>query len=179
MLLRFVLLNTNKNPNKKELYQYLVESCTQGTSTYVEKFVISTDGISTLQNLDIFDNSIRSPCNHEEADSRIIVHVFDAVKKGFKLVTIYFWCRCSCYLHWKVWVTIATWSLALPEFHSLNGCDQVSFFAGRGKTFWQTWKHVPEVTDSLIRIQGSIPTMAVDLFLVLSRVVVWSPSSLL
>ena len=75
------------NENKKELYQYLAESCIQGT--YVEMLIVSTYGASTLQSLDTFDNSNLSLCNHEEADSRIIVHVFDVVKKGFKLVIIF------------------------------------------------------------------------------------------
>ena len=40
--------------------------------------------------------------------------------------------------------------LALPLFHALTGCDQVSFFAGRGKKVaWKTWKQYDELTDAL------------------------------
>lgn len=32
-------------------------------------------------------------------------------------------------------------SSCLPLFHAITGCDQVSFFAGRGKKMaWNTWK---------------------------------------
>ena len=41
-------------------------------------------------------------------------------------------------------------SKSLLMFHALTGCDQVSFFAGRGKkTAWETWKYFEVVTPAL------------------------------
>lgn len=38
---------------------------------------------------------------------------------------------------------------SLIAFHALTGCDQTSFFSGRGKvTAWETWKLFPEITAS-------------------------------
>ena len=39
----------------------------------------------------------------------------------------------------------------LPFFHAFTGCDQVSFFTGKGKkSAWRTWKNVDDVTASFV-----------------------------
>ena len=42
----------------------------------------------------------------------------------------------------------------LTLFHSLTGCDQVSFFSSCGKrTAWKTWQNYPQLTESLVKLQ--------------------------
>ena len=47
----------------------------------------------------------------------------------------------------------STTSSSLPLFHALTGCDEVSFFAERGKKrTWNTWKQYDKLTDVLDHI---------------------------
>lgn len=64
--------------------------------------------------------------------------------------------------------------LALPLFHALTGCDQVSFFAGRGKKVaWKTWKQYDELTDALQSIAFCPPKETMETVLhVIERFVV-------
>ena len=58
-------------------------------------------------------------------------------------------------------------SKALPMFHSITGCDTVSFFSGRGKTSaWDVWKVFPQLTDTfsmLASVPEEIPEQAMAL----------------
>ena len=41
----------------------------------------------------------------------------------------------------------------LTLFHSLTGCDQVSFFSScRKRTAWKTWQNYPQLTESLVKL---------------------------
>ena len=107
------------------------------------------------------------PANHKEADTRLMLHVQDAVKQGYTKISI-------CTVHTDMvflavtaaqqlnisdlWVAFGTGKnfrilaahdmakalgpekfAALPVFHAFTGCDTVSFFAGRGKKIaWDT-----------------------------------------
>ena len=115
-----------------------------------------------------------APCSQEEADTRLLLHVADAVQKGrSKDVTI---CTVDTDVVLpavalfdktaadELWIALGTGSsfryLAvhemvatmdprqcppLPIFHG----DTVAAFAGREKqTVWKTWKAFPEVTDT-------------------------------
>ena len=109
------------------------------------------------------DTAALAPCNHEEADTRMMVHAADAVKSGHRrilirtvdtdVVVLAVWMAQE--LHEAVdelWLAIGTGksfryiaahklavslgpdkSKALPVFHAITGCDTVSSFAGRGK----------------------------------------------
>lgn len=104
--------------------------------------------------------SLLEPCSHEEADTRIMVHVLDACSSGHKRIMI--WSNDTDVVVLaisvveslpakEIWITYGTGknlkylavhemakklghkkSRALPMFHSLTGCDTVSFFGGRG-----------------------------------------------
>ena len=58
-------------------------------------------------------------------------------------------------------------SCALPMFHALTGCDNVSRFAEHGKkTAWSTWKSLPELTDALLMLADGpkeIPDGAINI----------------
>ena len=45
---------------------------------------------------------------------------------------------------------------ALPMFHTLTGCDTISFFVGRGtRTVWEVWTAVLELTQVLIDLTAA------------------------
>lgn len=158
--------------NKKELFAFLSR----------EVVTIPTDKqiISTL-NEDVVCRQPRcteglAPCSHEEADSRIMVHIADAVKHYNRIhirtvdsdvvvLAVYVFAQLFASLA-ELWVAFGTGKhfrmiaahriyaatgrdkcLTLPMFHAFTGCDTVSCFAGRGKrTAWDTWSVYTEVT---------------------------------
>ena len=65
--------------NKSELFLYLATTITSGES---DKQIISTlkNEVRCIQPRDVSD---LAPCTHEEADTRIILHVHDAVCQGY------------------------------------------------------------------------------------------------
>ena len=65
--------------NKKEFFAFLTTRVS--SFTYPEgKEVFITSGTTVLGT----DQHMQSPCDHEEADTRIVVHLVDALKKGQK-----------------------------------------------------------------------------------------------
>ena len=67
--------------NKQELFKYLAECV---TTIDAEKQVVSTHGKQVLSIMPISRDNIGrlAPCNHEEADTRMLLHVADAVQCG-------------------------------------------------------------------------------------------------
>ena len=166
--------------NKKELFSFLGREV---VSIETEKQVISTlfEDIICRQER----NTVGlAPCSHEEADSRIMLHVADAAKEyssvtirtvdsDVVVLAVYTFAQLRTSLT-ELWVAFGTKksyrvisahgiytaigvqkSLALPMFHAFTGCDTVSSFSGRGKkTAWETWSVFPEVTDAFISLMG-------------------------
>ena len=109
-----------------------------------------------------------APCTHEEADTRIMMHVYDALSKGFQhilvrtvdtdVVVLAVAGVCKLGIR-ELWVAFGTGkdfryipaheisasvgptkSIGLPMFYAYTGCDTVSAFATIGKrTAWNTW----------------------------------------
>ena len=73
--------------NKQELFKYLAECV---TSIDAEKQVISTHGKQVLSIMPISRDNIGRlvPCNHEEADTRMLLHAADAVQCGFTKILL-------------------------------------------------------------------------------------------
>ena len=73
--------------NKQDLFKYLAECA---TSIDVEKQVISTYGRQVLSTIPIPSNNIArlAPCNHEEADTRMLLHAADAVQCGYSKILL-------------------------------------------------------------------------------------------
>ena len=100
-------------------------------------------------------------CNHEEADTRLFLHVIDASNRGCKKITIItvdtdvlvialhhfftlwldkLWVEIGVGQH-RRWLPIHIYAAilkeeicrALPFWFTVTGCDTVSMFAGRGK----------------------------------------------
>jgi len=118
-----------------------------------------------------------APCSHEEADTRIMIHLEDAVKQGNTKVTIRTVDTDVVVLAVtsaqrldipELWVAFGTGKnfrlltahtiakvlgpdrcVALPMSHAFTGCDTVSFFGGFGKkTAWDIWKAFDKVTPA-------------------------------
>jgi len=156
--------------SKTELFQYLAE---QNTILPCEanKSILSTSDTVVLSSSVEVTPEI-SPCTHEEADTRLILHAFDCARQGidniilrtvdtdvvvltianFSLLQI-----CRLWIAFGVgkqyrYIAIHDIVRALGEensqvlhvFHAFTGCDQTSGFLGRGKsTAWATWMEKP------------------------------------
>ena len=120
------------------------------------------------------DVSSLAPCTHEEADTRIFLHVKDAVQHNHSKITIrtvdtdvvLAISAAQSLDVSELWVAFGVGKnfrfiaahhiaralgpekcIALPMFHAFTGCDTVSFFGGRGKkTAWDTWKAYHDAT---------------------------------
>lgn len=162
--------------NKTELFgflaQYLVQLHVQ------DKVVITAKGENALSNNPLINISDLGPCTHEEADTRMILHIAHARRNGYhnilirtvdtdvvvlaiaarqqlgegELRLLFGTGRNSCYISVN---TIAdrigeTWS---PLFHALMGCDTVSAFVGKGKkTAWESWKAYPDIATTFVSL---------------------------
>jgi hypothetical protein len=158
--------------NKVELFEFLA---TRIATTETEKQIISTHHKNVLCT-QARDVAGLAPCSHEEADTRILLHVEDAVRQGYTKVSIRTVDTDVVILAVtaaerldidELWVAFGTGKnfrflavhemavalgpnkcRGLPFFHALTGCDTVSSFGGRGKkTAWESWKACDEVTD--------------------------------
>ena len=159
--------------NKAELFSFLSHQVTllqrEGKAVY------ATDGHDVLCSVAENDLTGLVPCSHEEADTRLFLHVADAVEKvyGELLVrtvdtdiVVVVIATLNRTKPDELWVAFGTGghfrfipihevavavgprkSATLPLFHALTGCDTVSSFAGIGKkTAWVAWNVYPEVT---------------------------------
>ena len=162
--------------NKDELFGYISEEITKhGMSG---KLLLSTKKDSVLSNRPGYDMSALQPCNHPEADTRIILHLAHAGVNGHKkafvqtvdsdvvILAIRFFNTLGLT---ELWIGFAGGknyrdipaheiskdlgpqkSLALPLFHALTGCDTTSAFLGHGiKSAWAAWEATPDLTESL------------------------------
>ncbi|MES9879581.1 MAG: hypothetical protein ABW185_01720 [Sedimenticola sp.] len=148
--------------NKTELFAFLTDHV---KDLETSKHVISTKGTGVVSNLP-FNADGLAPCNHEEADTRMMLHLTDAVSSGFQRillstvdtdVVVLAIAAADTIGVEQLWVAFGTAQhhryipvheiAALPVFHAYTGCDTVSSFATKGKkTAWDTWKAFDNVT---------------------------------
>ena len=184
--------------NKNELFQYLAESVTAIQLPGVE--VITTSGIDVLSSSPVETEGL-TPCNHEEADTRIFIHVKHASARGLKKVLIRtvdtdvvvlaiayakqldlqeLWIAFRVGNHFRY---IPVHKVAncltqqqcevLPFFHAVTGCDTVSYLSGKGKkTAFQAWKSNPEVTETFQVLSSPQETVSEEQCRLLERFVV-------
>jgi len=119
-------------------------------------------------------------CHQEEANTRLCVHVLDALEKGacnilvttvdtdvvVLLASMYFQLSSTFSNlvgfgtgnHFRYYdINSISQSLGeqashtLPFFHAFTGCDTTSQFLGKGKkSAWESWKAYPEATKAFI-----------------------------
>ena len=143
--------------NKTELFAFLAKRIAARVLT---KKVVTTIGSEVLC-IPPRSTSCLAPCDHEEADTRMILHLADAVNEGFTTiqlrtidtdVVVLAVAAAAKIGVQELWVAFGTGknfryipahkiaaslgpdkSLALPIFHAYTGCDTVSFFSTKGK----------------------------------------------
>jgi hypothetical protein len=162
--------------NKSELFHYLAQ-CAMTLDS--DKHIISTQGSIAVSNNSVELGDL-SPCTHEEADSRMIVHLYHAAKDSRSIilrtvdtdVVVLAVAAASHHPSHEVWVSFGTGkdlrhigahhiarglgpekSHCLPIFHSFTGCDTVSFFSGVGKKkAWDVWGAFEDVTTTFLKL---------------------------
>ena len=69
-----------EDDNKTELFQFLAEEL---TNHHFDNSIVSTCGKQVVHNLiEDGEEQFLCPCNHEEADTRHILHLYDIGSKG-------------------------------------------------------------------------------------------------
>ena len=168
------------NDNKTELFSFLA---TSAATISTDKQVISTchTGVLCTQSRDV---SGLAPCPHEEADTRILLHLEDALKHGYNKVSIrtvetdvvvLAVTSAQRFNITELWIAFGAGKnfrylpahemanalgpdrcVALPMFHAFTGCDTVSCFGGRGKrTAWDIWNPYDEVTPAFCAVAAT------------------------
>ena len=121
-------------------------------------------------------------CSHEEADTRVVVHLLHAINSGMNNILINtgdtdvvaFLCRQYDRIAWpsKIWIAFGSGKhqrnlnlgviydalgpkqcVSMPLFHALTGCDTTAAFRTKGKKMcMETWKRNQWFSDVLIEL---------------------------
>ena len=186
--------------NKVELFSYLSTMIAESFREEGNELVV-TDGeqvICVPQQEDV--NSL-APCNQEEADTRMMLHVAHAAQHGHHQIQVRTVDTDVVVLAVMVvqklpagdelWVAFGTGknyryiaaheiasslgpekTCALPMFHAITGYDTVSAFVGHGKkSAWATWNSLPELTDALLSLANAPTSLQEDTMHVIERCV--------
>ena len=175
--------------NKEELFLYLAEQLTTIGTDHGE--VVSTKHESVVFNNDRTEAADLSPCTHEEADMRLLLHAADAARRGYTKVMVRtvdtdvvviavakfqylslseLWIEFGIGKHLK-YLPAHDISRSISEeksqtllaFHAFTGCDQTSSFAHYGKkTAWEAWGAFNEVTAAFQALSNAPTVDVVD-----------------
>ena len=143
--------------NKSELFKHLAQAIPTAPVP-PGKTIVTTHGDKVLTTNVELDLKSLQPCTHEEADSRIFLHVSRAHQRGITRVIIQATdtdvvvlavASASVFNGVELWVAFGhgntfryiaaheianslgpTWSWGLLLLHAFSGCDTVSFFSG-------------------------------------------------
>ena len=185
--------------NKVELFSMLSKIVVQIDANGKE--ILATDGENVLCSTASQSLDQLSPCTHEEADTRIIIHCLDAARKGHQkimvrtvdtdvvIIAISFFHLLNVE---ELWIAFGTgsklrylpahkYAVSLGEekarsllfLHAFSGCDTVSFFAGRGKkTAWDVWMSFDLSHAAFLALLEDPFNLTDEYFAVLERFVV-------
>ena len=164
--------------------------------------LVVTDGSQVVMNPQADIPVFLALCNHEEADTRMFLHVAHAASEGHQKILIRtvdtdvvvlalmviqkvveideLWIAFGVnknFRYFTIHEIAATLgpnkTLVLPIFHAFTGCDTVSSFAGHGKkTAWSVWASFPELTDALLAISSAPPHVPDEAMQVIERFVI-------
>ena len=165
--------------NKDELFQFLSEQLQAKTADATYRlFTTKADQVLSNRPTDI---SALSPCKHEEADTRLMLHLKHASDQGHSkayirtvdtdvvVLTISHFHDMSLSelwvglgsgkTFWEIPIHVITEQLGtqrcqtLPLFHAYTGCDMTSSMFGIGKkTAWTAWNAFPDATDTFVAL---------------------------
>ena len=187
--------------NKTELFKFL----SQAIFTWFDqddKQLVITDGEAVLSKPPLLDLALLAPCSHEEADSRMLLHVSHAANNGhhniliktvdIDVVVLTVSVAQGLLPEDELWLAFGTGksfrylaaheiaaglgperAQALPMFHTLTGCDTSSSFAGHGKkTAWTIWTVLPELTNALLKLSSAPSGIPDDVMHTIERFVI-------
>ena len=188
------------NENKEELFRLLTSKCLniEKLSTIQVNFAVDDE---VYKNYESEGGLPLSPCSHEEADTRMFVHVKNMANSGHQkvmiktvdtdvvIIALALFSELNLEELWiefgngkdRRWLPIHKYATELGGqmcsgllfWYSFTGCDTTSSFAGKGKkTAWETWRSYPEVTEVFARLSNAPATIAECDFAVLERFVV-------
>ena len=188
--------------NKVELFSFLSGKIAQ-SNIGPEKELYSTDGahVLTCHHSETEDKVGIEPCQHEEADTRMMLHALHSSRQGHTMVLIrtvdtdvvviaisqFQYLGIS-----ELWIAFGVGKQfhyipvhaiasqlgpdkagALLFMHSVTGCDTVSAFAGRGKkTAWDIWRVYPEITSTFQYMSSCPESVSPEVLLQIERYVV-------
>lgn len=185
--------------NKKELYDFLSD-CISSLDTPGKELYCTKD-IHVHASKDSVIGTDIAPCNHEEADTRLILHALHCSKQGYRKILIRtvdtdvvvlaialfhalsideLWIAFGVKKHYRY---IAVHTIAnrlgrekakgLPFFHAVTGCDTTSSFSSIGKkTAWDTWTAFPEITETFVSLSSMPVSISTEILDRLQRFVV-------
>lgn len=164
----------------------------------------TTKQVITTHHTDVFSINLQdvsglAPCTHEEADTRMLLHLDHAVRQGHQKVSIRTVDTDVVVLAItsaqrlsisELWIAFGTGKsfrfiaaheiagslgpdrcIALPMFHAFTGCDTVSNFGKR--TAWDTWNAYGDVTSAFCALVARPSPQCIEKWLeILERFVV-------
>ena len=167
--------------NKSDIAIFLSEMIMQKGEDLLERWELVTGGgfFSPTDARSARRQTVHLHGNHEEADTRLILHSYEAASEGYERLVL----RCSdtdvlvLLLYFmptrvaEVWMVSGTstqqkcypvhtlsnqFSQSVREnllsFHALTGCDTVSLFSGYGKKkCWKIFQRQPDSVSSIGR----------------------------
>ena len=181
--------------NKVQLFRFLSKAVIEAASQFNDVVVCSTyddhELVNTSDSQLVADFDTIMPYNHQEADSRIFLHLFHAAQQGHSkafirtvdsdaviiavghfgsLSVMELWIGFGigkAFQHIPVHEITQTLgpekSLSCPLFHSFTGCDTTSTFLGIGKkTAWAAWQAYPDLTETLLTLSDDPTLLTLD-----------------
>ncbi len=168
--------------NKADLFHYLSSCCVDWVNDGCKELLVTVDSNVLVFPARTIDSI--APCSHEEADTRLFIHVADAVRKGhtkllIRTVDTDVIALAVSVVHrldlQELWIEFGTGknhryisindisnaigalkSSSIPFVHALTGCDTVSSFLGHGKKgAWDTWNSFPAVTPIFAELSST------------------------
>ena len=123
--------------NKSELFKLVSETAVSILKTVANIFATVEEKVISNTHM---DKSNIEPCNHEEADTRLLLHVLDGAKSGIKKISI-------------VTVDTDVVVIALRHFTSLD-IDElwVEFGVGKFRRFFPIHKYADMMGNNLCRV---------------------------
>ena len=186
------LANSKK---KVQLFRFHSKTVIEASSQFTDVVVCSTYDdhvlVNTSDSQSVADFDTIMPCNHQESDSRIFLHLSHAAQPGHSKAFIRTVDRDVVIIavgHFgslgvmELWIGFGTGkafqhiptheitqtlgpekSLLCPLFHSFTGCDTTSSFLGIGKkTAWAAWQAYPDLTETLLTLSDDPTLLTLD-----------------
>ena len=185
------------------MFEYIAAYALQTNVSDEQQLVMTCrDGVITNPESTFISERV-SPCVHEEADTRMLMHVEEILKSESSVtlrtvdtdVLVLAVAAAARHNDNKIWVyfgvrdrkkvlsvhqmkdaIVDEKAADLPTFHAFTGCDTVSSFKSVGKkTTWQRWKFFNDVTKVFIDLSNGPSEMDPETQQLLERFTILLP----